>query len=326
MDIRNRSALKQDAARALNRGRDPKKLITYYAGITVLVALALTLINFLLEQQIAGKGGLSNLGTRSMLSTVQTLLPIVQMVVLMCLEFGYLHGMLRIARGQYADHTDLKVGFHLYGPILRITLLQGLLFAAIGVITFYVAIQIFLLTPWGAPVMEILLPFVEAGTTVLDEATALQVGEYMMPMLIIFLILYLVVVIPLAYRFRMANFALLDEPRAGAIAALRASRKMMRHNSISLLKLDLSFWWYYALQALATVLCYGDLILVYMGVQLPFDPVVSSFLFYGIYLAVLFGIHYFLRNAVEATYIMAYESLHEKPKDNGVVLGNIFDM
>lgn len=326
MDIRSQSALKQEALRALNRGRDPRKIVTAYAGATVLIAAVLTLINFLLEQQMAGAGGLSNLGTRSLLSTVETILPIVQMVLLLCLEFGYLHGMMRIARGQYADQTDLKVGFHNFGPILRLTLLQSLLFCAIGILAFYVAMQVFLITPWGAPVIELLMPLIESGTTVIDEATALQAGQLMIPMIVIFIILYGVVVIPLIFRFRMANYALLDNPRAGAVAALRESRKMMRGNCIHLLKLDLSFWWFYLLQALATVLCYGDMILLWLGITLPFSTTVSYYLFYALYLAALFAITYFLRNPVETAYIMAYESIHEKPKDNGIVLGNIFDM
>jgi len=33
-----------------------------------------------------------------------------------------------------------------------------------------------------------------------------------------------------------------------------------------------------------------------------------------------------LRNRVETTYLMAYNALREKPRDDGIVLGNIFDM
>ena len=39
-----------------------------------------------------------------------------------------------------------------------------------------------------------------------------------------------------------------------------------------------------------------------------------------------FGIQILLRNKVEATYLTAYEQLREKPRDDGVVLGNIFNM
>ena len=40
-----------------------------------------------------------------------------------------------------------------------------------------------------------------------------------------------------------------------------------------------------------------------------------------------FSIFYFLRNRVEVTYALAYDSLRPKePEDKSVVLGNIFQM
>lgn len=325
MDIRSPGSIKQEALRALTRGRKPQAVVTAYALILTLIAAGLTLINLILDRQLAGAGGLGNLGTRSLLATAQTVLPVVQMFVLLCLEFGYLHAMMRIARGQYADHTDLKVGFHRFGPIMRLSMLMGLLFTAIGVVAIYVAIQIFMLSPWAAPLIELLLPLVEAGVTVMDEATMVQASGMMTPVFVIFAILYAAVAIPLSFRFRMANYALLDDPAAGALAAMRSSRKMMRGHCLHLLKLDLSLWWYYLLQALVTAVCYGDVILPLLGISLPFNPTINSLLFYGLYLAGLFAVNYYLLNTVETAYIMAYDSIHEKPKDTGVVLGNIFD-
>lgn len=326
MDIRNPNSLKQAASQALARGREPQKVITVYAGATVLISAALTLANYWLSHQISGTGGLSNLGTRSILSTAQTLLPIVQLVVLMGLELGYLHAMMRIARGQYADHTDLKVGFQRFWPMLRMTLLQNLLYFAVGMSIFYFSLQIYLLTPWAEPLIELLLPYATSGNMVLDNVTVMQTVEMTLPALILFLVIYLAVIIPVSFRFRMANYALLDDPRAGAIAALRTSRRMMRHNCLNLFRLDLRLWWYYLLSGLSTAVCYGDMLLSMVGIALPINATVSFFLFYGLYLVILFCVTYFLRNQVETSYIMAYESLGGKPKEKGAVLGSIFQM
>lgn len=326
MDIRNRSELKRSAARALARGRDPKKLVTTYALALTAIAAILTLVNAWVSIQYEGTGGLGNLGLRSMLGTVQTVLPMVQTVLVLCVEFGYLGGMLRIARGQYADHTDLKAGFRRFGPILRLTLLQGFLYFGMGFVSLYLAMNIFLLTPMAGPLVELLMPIIEAGGTMLDDATLLQANQMMIPMYILFALLFLVLAMPMVFRLRMANYVLMDNPQAGAFAAFRESRKMMRGNCIHLLKLDLSFWWFYVLDVFASALSYGDVILDSLGIPLPFSAEVSAYIFYGLYLAVLFAINYFLRNQVEATYIMAYDSIHEKPQDQGVVLGNIFDM
>ena len=78
--------------------------------------------------------------------------------------------------------------------------------------------------------------------------------------------------------------------------------------------------------ALATAISYGDAILPMLGIQLPFNETIGFYLFYFLYLAMLFGIYYFLRNPMAVAYAKAYDSLREKPADNGVVLGNIFDL
>ena len=93
-----------------------------------------------------------------------------------------------------------------------------------------------------------------------------------------------------------------------------------------LFKLDLSFWWYYALLLLASCVSYGDVILPMLGIQLPINETIGFYLFFFLYLVMLFAIYYFLRNGVEVAYAKAYDSIRDKPADNGVVLGNIFDM
>lgn len=331
MEIPQSTILKQQAHRALARGRDPKKLITVFLLITTFFSAFLTATNYWLGLQIDGTSGLSQLGTRAIFSTAQSVLPLIQSFVLMCLELGYLHAMLRISRGQYADHTDLKVGFQRFLPIFRMTLLMGLLYLAIGFATFYLSMQIFTFTPWFDALYTVLMPVVESATVlnsslVLDDLTLAQATEAMIPMLVIYGVLYGILALILSYKFRMANYALLDQPQAGAIAAMRASSKMMRRNGVKLLKVDLSFWWYYALTLLCTLICYGDMLLPLLGITLPFNGTIAYFLFYGVYLAAVFAVNYFFRNRVEAAYIMAYDAIREKPRDDGVVLGNIFDL
>ena len=140
-------------------------------------------------------------------------------------------------------------------------------------------------------------------------------------------IVFALVAIPMSYQFRLIYYILMDKPHYGAMLAVRESKQLMRRNRSSLFRLDLSFWWYYLLSALASLLCYGDSILHLMGISLPLSDGVSYFLFYGLYLAALFAIYYCFRNRVGITYALAYESL--KPKEEtsgGVALGNIFQM
>jgi len=326
MDILNPKALSQQARQALNRGRDPKKVIYAYALLTFGVSLMVTLINYYLDHQISGTGGLGNLGTRAILSTAQQVLPLLSSVVALCLEFGYLHAMMRISRGQYADHTDLKTGLQLFWPILRLNLIQGLLIFAVAMVAAQLGSVIFMMTPWSEPLLTFLTPLMEAGTVPTEEAILLQAADLIQPLLIVSGIVCIVCILPLLFQLRMANFCLVDNPKAGALAAIRASRKMMRRRFLPMLKIDLSLWPYYLGTAVMSVVLYLDLILPMLGISVPLDATVFSLIVYAVALVLQVLIQITLRNRVETTYLMAYNALREKPRDDGIVLGNIFDM
>lgn len=326
MDILNPRPLRERAEFVLRRGREPKKLVTAYACVIVGLSLLVTLADLWLEDQISGTSGLSNLGNRAIFSTAQVALPMVASFVSMCLELGYLGGMMRIVRGQYADHTDLKIGFRKLWPLVRMSLFQGAVYFTATLLAVQLGSTIFAMTPLADPMLEILTPLMESGTAAIDEATLNALMGTMGPMFIITGIVSLLLVIPILHRYRMANYCLLDEPNGRALVALRTSSRIMRRRFLSMLKIDLSLWPYYAATLVMTLIMYLDMILATLGIVIPMDARLLSLLVYCAALAVQFLIQFTLRNKVEATYLAAYEQLREKPKDNGVVLGNIFDM
>ncbi len=327
MDILNSHSLREDASRALARGREPKKLITSYAGTVLGLSLLVTLGSLFLDDQISGTGGLSNMGTRAVFSTIQQLLPAICSLIAVCLEFGYLSGMMRIARGQYADHTDLKVGFSRFWPLMRLLILQGLVILLVGILAFQVGSLLFAMTPWAGPVLEMTMEISAMDPSAIDAQTLIRFLTASIPVYIVVGIVFLIALIPVLYRLRMAMFCLLDDPKGRALAALRASNRMMRRKFGPMLKIDLSLWYYYIAGALIFVLMYSDLLLSLLGVSVPMDPLVFSLLVYAAALVLQFGLQVSLRNKVEAIYITAYDRLREKPKDDGTVtLGSIFDM
>ena len=326
MDILNPKALRQKARAALQRGRDPKKVIFSYAAISLAMSLFVTFADLWLEKEISGTGGLGNMGTRAIFATAQQAIPTLLSLAAMCLELGFLNGMLRISRGQYADHTDLKVGFQRFFPLLRMALLQGLIFFALAFFSIQISYVVFLLTPWSDPLMELLYPIVESGTVALDEATLLQATALLGPMFIIFGVVYLLMLVPVLFQLRFANFCLLDDPRAGAMAAMRSSRKLMRRRFLPMLKIELSLWPYHLATAAVSVLVYLDLLLPMLGIPVPMAPETFALVIMIASALAQFAIQMTRRGQTETTYLMAYEQLREKPKDNGVVLGNIFDM
>ena len=326
MTIRDISALKTDARDALDRCDGQKQLaLVYTAGLTGL-SLLLTILDYVLSQQISGTGGLSQLGTRTILSTIQSMLPIVQMLLMLCWNAGYTIAVLNIIRRRSADHNTLMSGFPMFFPMLRSALLECMIYFNILILSFFLSFQIYMFTPWAkelTQLMEPLLPqIMEGSTPVLEDAMVLSLLKSMLPMLLIFCGLYLLLSIPISYRLRFSLYCLMDAPRAGALRAMAASRRMLRGNCWKLFRMDLGFWWYHGLLALAN----GIQMLPLLGLVLPQGYDFTFYLCYGVYLILVSGVYILARNRVECTYAAAYETLREKPQENAVVLGNIFDM
>ena len=327
MDILNSRSLRDDATRALARGRDPKKLVYTYAGICLGLSLLLTLLDLWLENEISGTGGLSNLGTRAIFSTIQQAAPLLLGILVMCLDLGYLSGMMRIARGQYADHTDLKVGLQKFWPLARLSILQYLIYAGLGILAVQLGGLIFAMTPWAEPAVEMVLALSTADPAALTEADLLNMLSGMVPMYVIAGIVYLIILIPFLFKMRFAAFCLLDDPNGRALAAIRTSGKMMRRRFFSMLKVDLSLWPYYAGKALVLLILFSDLILSMLDIPLPLEENLFLTAISILSAVAQFLLYVTLRNRAEAVYLTAYDRLRDKPKEGGpVTLGNIFDM
>lgn len=320
MELRDRHGLKEAARTALNQsGSDHRKLVLIHTAATAIVLLALTGINFLLQNQIEDTGGLSGLGTRAILSTIQSILQSAGSLALPFWEFGYLFMILYLIRGESVSVKTFLSGFRHFGPIIRFLLLKGLLFSLIGMLCFYPSMMIFMMTPLAQPALKILEPLAAegmvsaSGEILLDEATMTAVTEATAPVIVIFLILYLLLCIPVFYRLRMGEYSLVQNPKAGAIAALRQSSRMMKGNGFALFRLDISFWWYYALEVIISVICYGDVLLPILGIQLPFSANTAFFLFYVLNLLGQIALYTWKRNEIMGTYAAAFLSMQEVP-------------
>lgn len=330
MDICNTSELKACALRRLADAHQAKCVAAIYAALTLGLSALVMLAGVVLDSQISRTTGLSGMGLRTILSTVQSLLPILSAVATLCLEVGYQSAMLRVARGQYVSPQSLRLGFDRFWVLLRCTVLEGLMLFGIALAGIYLATMIFMFTPFSSRAMELIAPLMENVTllspeVVLDDAVYGQLMQAMIPAFLICVVVIGLLAIPLLFRFRMVHFVIIDRPGMGAMAALRESWKMTKGNCLRLLKLDVSLWWYYAAVILATVLCYGDVLLPMAGVNLPWSSTVSYYLFYVLYMAAQFAVYYFLRNPAETSYAIAYDAI--RPKENrsgGAVLGSIF--
>ena len=83
MNIRQRRQLKAAAARSLqNAAYDPKKLVLIHTAAVLIFFAVLAVVDYLLEQQIGSTGGLSGLGTRTILATAQQVLQLSEQILI----------------------------------------------------------------------------------------------------------------------------------------------------------------------------------------------------------------------------------------------------
>lgn len=330
MAIPSNRVLKGDAARRVASSENANQIVFLYIGILTLTAALVTLINYCLGLQIDKTGGLSNMGLRSVLATIQSVLPMIQSAVSMCLQIGYIAAMMRISRRQYASCHTLKQGFDRFWLLLRTSLLQICIYMAACMVCFWLAAQIFMFTPMADTAAKIMSPAMADGVLNVDlllaEPMYSQLLQAMLPMFVILGVIYLAILIPVSYSFRMVNYIIVDKPGLSAGTILKESRKMMKGNCFRLLKLDLGLWLWYLLSMLIALVGYGDSLLPMLGVPLPVSADAAYFLFYGISLIAQFAAFYFLRNKVEVAYVQFYDHIRPREQQTGIVLGNIFQM
>ena len=327
MSIPSAKYLKVKAANRLKTGKEPQKVVLIYAAILAAAAMAGNLAGYLLGGQISQAVGLQGMNTRAVLSTAKVVVTIAQLLLVEGLALGYCAAMLRIARGQYASGSTLKAGLERLWLLVRTRLLEGVILTAMSFALCMVVVNIYLLTPFSNRLVLSKMPLVEAGELTTEAMLSLWSTAYQV--LLPVTVLYVVALIPLLWYFsavyRLVDYLLIEKPQLGALGALRESRRRMRGSMRMLLRVDLSFWWYYLLQA-ATKVLYTGLILAALGVTLSVSPTVFLVAALVIYLAADFAVRYFFSNRVAVTYALFYDSLCPKEAETGPVLGNIFQM
>ena len=312
MAVFDNRALRQKAADRLDSAPNQSKLILLFVCVSAGLSLAAGLVSMLLDGQIADTNGLDGLQLRSILSTAQAMLNILLLVFIPFWNLGYTSVALKLSRGEAAAETDLLNGFRRFGAGLRLMLLRLVIYFIIGFVTVQVASILFSFTPWAMAFYQQIenLSLLDASGSI-EEAAVNALLPAMIPYWIIAGVLYVIALIPVTYRLRMAEYRLMDEPKCGALMALLQSNRMTKGNCLALFKLDLQFWWYYLATALITLLCYGDVLLSMAGISLPFNPEVGFIVFYVVSQIAQILLYWRCRNQVECTYVCAYDALQE---------------
>lgn len=289
----------------------PRRLVLIHTAVSLGASLLMALFNLLLSSMIAETGGLSGLGTRSMLQTAQA---VVEMAVSIALPFwniGLIRAALCWARGELAEMPTLLEGFRRFRSVLGVKLLTAALFAAISIAVSYIGAMVFLFTPFASSILEVLDPLMQESGVIsadlLTDEVIAQLSDAATPLLIFLGVCFAAVAIPVWYRVRFADFAVMDGCRGRT--SLPESFRITRKKAMQIFRLDLRFWWFYLLQALTVALCYGDSILLALGIALPMSEEAAYVLFMAVGLVCQGLLLWKFQAGVSAVYALAYETL-----------------
>lgn len=301
-------ALKNNARLCLQRASyDPRKLTLFFSGIVLGSGFLSLVVSYVLSLMMKDTGGLSGLDTRAILETAAMVVDILVQILTPLLTMGFLHCTILMARQKDARPKDLNMGPRRWGTILCNSLFQSLIFLCLAYVALQLGSIIFTFLP-GSEAALSLVSSLATDTTVLEgNITDTQLAEMLQalaPAYIIAGVLFLAALIPVSYRLRLSLYRVMDEKRTGPVKASLQSMKLMKGNGLALFKLDLSFWWYYAIQG---ALWAGMLFLS----QLPQVSDLVYLLAYGVYSAVILGLEYKFLAYIQTTYAVFYDTVLE---------------
>lgn len=259
----NSKDLKQQAASRLTG--NAYRLTLQHSAIAFGASFLVTLIGFFLTRQADGTAGLSGIGMRSLLLTVQSVVSYGVVLLMPFWDLGYSYTALGIARREHRDFSSLAEGFRRFFPAMRMFLLQTVLVLGIAYLCLQAATIVFMLSPWSDGLFAMAEQLMADPNATVDMATVEALLPMLIPVYVLFAALLAGFLLPILYRLRLATFAIVDKA-TGAREAFRQSAAAMRGKRFAFFKLDLSFWWYYGLLLLAGVLTSGDVLLASIGI------------------------------------------------------------
>lgn len=312
----NPKELKLQAQQALGmQSSDPRRLIVLHEGVILGAGLLLAALNLCVGLLIDQAGGLGSLGIRSALSTAVAFLDLVVNLLMPFWSFGLVSVALAFAQSRQAQGNTLLDGFRRCGPVLRLLILEVLIVIGILLGIMHAGSLItalFLMTPeLKAFIMASQEALMQDPAAVMAQIPTQLILNMLVPMLII-LVLCFVVLIFLSYRLRLCQYAVMDVPDAGALAALSFSMRKMKGKCLAFFKLDLSFWWYYALIFLLGGVQSLDILLPQLGVTLPVSQEVARLILYALSGAGSLALAWFFGPKVITTYANAYVAIRDE--------------
>lgn len=314
MEAFDHRLIKAQARQCLEKDRWAyRKTVLFHSFVTMLTLVLVALADLALSQAVSHTGGLSGIGTRTILETAQTTLSAAVNILLPFWSAGILYTSLRVVRNQPVENRMLTRGFQRVGPLLRHGLLMLLIYFAAAMVCGNVVMLLSGFLPANGA-METLLSQLDLSdptgyATALGQASPALLLQAMLPAMLLFLAVYCGVLLWLHYRLRMSQYLLVDELPMGAMAAMLLSNRMTKGSKWKLFRLDLSFWWYYLLIALISLTVYVPELLALLGVTLPLPAELANLIFYLVYALLTLAMSWVATPYLQTAYAMAYTAL-----------------
>lgn len=307
----NLSQIRRDAAQRLRENRhDFSKLVLIHTSITAGVSLLLTLITWL-SQYIAPEGGLSNMGTQTLLATGQTLLRLASIIIIPFWDAGLIFCALEKIQGRTHSPGMLTEGFHRFIPISISLIVRGISYFFLTVGSFMISSIFTSMLPLPPSVLEELSAFIEAPAFPMSE----NVQFFYQLCMVIWMGVFLILLIPKLFLHRLTAYRIMDDSSCNGLQAVLHSRLLMKGKRKKLLLLDLSFWWFYLLELVIMILSMGYLILTQFGITLPMNATIASWLFPIAALLLQLALYYYAKPKLIVTYAVFYRHvLEDNPK------------
>lgn len=316
LDIRD---LKARAAALAETNRAPARtLVLWFCGVLAALTLGSNGLNLYLDSQIGNTGGLEGIGMRSLLQTVQTILSYINQFFGPFWTAGFLAAMLAMVRGIRPKPRDLTEGFRRPLRILGYVAFEAAAALLLLVAVVNLSSILFTLSPMGADFAENMAPLLLDAEALTPEGLLNQelisldaLIASLLPMFVITGVLYLPLFAVMAYGFRLALYLVMDRG-IGAIPAHFLSLRLMRGHKLQMLRLDLSWWWYYLLGAVCYAVAYLPTVMLLLGVGLPMDYTAMLFVSLAVYCGLYTLLCLWRKPMVDASYVLAYEALLPK--------------
>jgi uncharacterized membrane protein len=300
-----------EAARELTQNPLHKQLSLISVAAVIAANILLLLLQVLINHLMADAVGLSAMGKRTGLMTVQSVLQFAVSLALPFWTYGFHRVAMEIARKGDPTYHTLFAGFRRFGPLLRLMLLETIIATGLVLLGSWISTMLYMMTPFAAQVIEKITPALAEAENLTDPAAVAALMEPVMqemikdlwPMYLLIVIVLGALLIPWLYKLRLAPYHILDGQNS-ALVAMSLSKYEMHGNRFAMFRLDLQWWWYYGLLVLSAAPLY---IYSYMGGSTG-AMWAMTLLSYGLQ----FLVQWQLLPRLQTSYALAYDALTHK--------------